>query len=184
MSMGNISTNPPPPTGPTGGFSNLGGAGNLGTTTSGVLLEQCNQLKSQYETLSAQMKELESKGEDTSVKLSGMTFASMIKFVVYHNKYILGDVTSGGEETLSNLHVCFTDASALLAMAHNDKDGLTVKEITTLQTAAWKNNHASVNSMIVEGLFSNLLPECFGKSSASVEKSSLPVFKKFRDFDT
>ena len=42
MSMGNISTNPPPPTGPTGGFSNPGEARNFGATTYGVFLEKLN----------------------------------------------------------------------------------------------------------------------------------------------
>ena len=42
MSMGNLSANYPPLTGPTGGFSNPGGAGNLGATTSGISLDQFN----------------------------------------------------------------------------------------------------------------------------------------------
>ena len=107
------------------------------------------------------MKELELKGEDASVKLSGMTFASMNELVVYYNKHVLGGLTLGGEEALSDLHVCITDASGLLAMAHKDKDESTVKDIGTLQSAARKNNHASVNSMIIESSYSKLLPEYF-----------------------
>ena len=130
------------------------------------------------------MKELESKGEDTSVELSGMTFASQIEFVVYYNKPVLGSPTSGGWEILSDLHVCFNDASHLLAMAFNDKDESSIKDIATLQSTVQMNNHTPVNSIIIESLCSKLLLECFGKSSASIVKSPLPEFKTFKSLDT
>ena len=72
VSMRNLST-----TAPVGEFSNPGGAGNLSAATFGVSLDQFSQFQSQYEILEAQMKELAAKGEDSSIKLNGVTFLTV-----------------------------------------------------------------------------------------------------------
>ena len=91
MSMGNSLTYHSPPISPPAGFSNPRRGRNLGTTTSGVPVsgDQFDQIKSQYEASSAPLQELESNGEDASVELSGVTFASRNAFVAYYNKHVL-----------------------------------------------------------------------------------------------
>ena len=72
-----------------GGFSNPGGARNLGATTIGVSLDQFNQLQSKYEILEARVKRLAAKGEVSSIKLNGHVFISMGEFVALHDQNVL-----------------------------------------------------------------------------------------------
>ena len=109
------------------------------------------------------MKELVVKVEDTAIKLNGCSFATMTKFVTLFDHDVWKLKTPGGVDMLSQLHICFLDGCGLLALAFNDKDEGSTKDIAALKSAVRKAGYNRVNSMVIENTYSKLLLKCFGK---------------------
>ena len=70
------------------------------------------------------------------------------------------------------------------ALAFNDKDEASNKDIAALKSAARKAGYPRVKNIIIDNTYLKLLLECFNKNLYSVTKHPLPEFFMFKDFDT
>ena len=149
--MGNLS-----PLAPTGGFSNEGGTGNRGSTTAGVSIDHFNPLMLQCDSLKADRRELKASREDTTLKINGKSFSLMREFVTFFDKDVRRLNSPGAADEAAQLQVCFLDGCGLLALAYNDKDDSTTKDIARLMNSARKAEYKGVNSLVIANTFASV----------------------------
>lgn len=131
------------------GFFNPGGSRNLGAATSCLSLDQFAQLHSKYNILEEQVRELAAKGENSSIKLSGVTFLTVGDFGMFYNKHA-PHYTAEGDKVWPEVQICFTDGCGILGLAFHDKDeSITKVIIANLEAVAKKVGSKMVESMVM-----------------------------------
>ena len=126
------------------------------------------------------MRDLETKGKDSSIKHNDATFLTVSEFITFYNKHAW-HYTTGGDDL--ELQICVTDICGLLALAYYDKDESTTKDIANLKAVVKKAVYQGVESMVFQNSFLKLLLEAFGKNKLAVVTqvalSTLPTLFMF-----
>ena len=79
--------------------------------------------------------------------------------MLFYDQQVWCFKTPGGDKNPIKLHIFFIGSCSLLAMAFNDKDESTTKNIASLQAVTQKAGYKGVTDMIIENLYSKLLPK-------------------------